>query len=236
MKSAAPSKSLIRVLIADSSPMQSQLLSSALRRRPEFRVSSCTLDAESILRDLAQAHIDVLLLDTGSPGDNSDDMACLRRVQIAFPDVPKILLLETFDREIVVNAFRAGARGLFSFSASSFRSLCKCIEVVHRGEIWASSQQVEYLLELVTQVPSLRVVNANGKTLITPREEQVVALVAEGLTNRDIANELGLSEHTVKKYLFHIFDKLGVSTRVELVLYAVGNGEHRPAEWLPGHA
>ena len=236
MKSSASSKSPIRVLIAVSSPIQSQLLSSALRRRPDFTVSSCPLDAESILREFAQAPIDVLLLDANSPGDNSRDMALLRRIQIAFPNVPKILLLGTFDRELVVNAFRSGARGLFSFSASPFRSLCKCIEVVHRGEIWASSQQVEYLLELVTQVPSLRVVNANGKTLITPREEQVVALVAEGLTNRDIASELGLSEHTVKKYMFHIFDKLGVSTRVELVLYAVTHGEHRSAEWLPGHA
>jgi two-component system, NarL family, nitrate/nitrite response regulator NarL len=63
-----------------------------------------------------------------------------------------------------------------------------------------------------------------------------VALVAEGLSNRDIARELGLSEHTVKKYLFRIFDKLGISTRVELVLYAVNHGAQRPAEWLPGSA
>jgi len=82
-------------------------------------------------------------------------------------------------------------------------------------------------------VPSLRVVNVQGSSLLTPREEQVVALVAEGLSNRDIAQELALSEHTVKKYLFRIFDKLGISTRVELVLYAVNHGDHRPAEWLP---
>ncbi|HMK22353.1 MAG TPA: LuxR C-terminal-related transcriptional regulator [Terriglobales bacterium] len=63
-----------------------------------------------------------------------------------------------------------------------------------------------------------------------------MALVAEGLSNRDIARELGLSEHTVKKYLFRIFDKLGISTRVELVLYAVNHGDQRPAEWLPGSA
>jgi DNA-binding NarL/FixJ family response regulator len=147
-----------------------------------------------------------------------------------------VLLLEEFNRELAVNAFRSGARGLFSFAASPFRSLCKCIQVVHRGEIWASTQQIEYLVDLVAQVPSLRVVNAQGNTLITPREEQVVALVAEGLSNRDVARELGLSEHTVKKYLFRIFDKLGISTRVELVLYAVSHGDHRPAEWLPGSA
>ena len=82
-------------------------------------------------------------------------------------------------------------------------------------------------------MPSLRVGNVQGGSLLTPREEQVVALVAEGLSNRDIAQELALSEHTVKKYLFRIFDKLGISTRVELVLYAVNHGDHRPAEWLP---
>ena len=69
---------------------------------------------------------------------------------------------------------------------------------------------------------------------MTPREEQVVALVAEGLSNREIAQELALSEHTVKKYLFRIFEKLGISTRAELVLYALNHGDHRPAEWLPG--
>jgi len=77
-------------------------------------------------------------------------------------------------------------------------------------------------------------VNARGGKLLTPREEQVVALVAEGLQNRDIAQELNLSEHTVKKYLLRIFDKVGISTRVELVLYAVNHGEQRPAEWLTG--
>ena len=67
-------------------------------------------------------------------------------------------------------------------------------------------------------------VDASGQHLLTYREEQVVALVADGLTNRDVASELGLSEHTVKKYLFRIFDKLGISNRVELVLYAVHHG------------
>jgi len=77
------------------------------------------------------------------------------------------------------------------------------------------------------------VMNSHGINLLTPREEQVVALVADGLSNRGVARELGLSEHTVKKYLFRIFDKLGVSTRVELVLYAVTRGATRQAEWIP---
>lgn len=95
-------------------------------------------------------------------------------------------------------------------------------------------EQLNYILEMISEVPSMRVLNSNGQNLLTPREEQVVALVAEGLGNRQIAIELNLSEHTVKKYLFRIFEKLGISTRVELVLYAVNNGDPRQAEWLMG--
>lgn len=73
-----------------------------------------------------------------------------------------------------------------------------------------------------------------GLKLLTPREEQVVALVAGGLSNREAAQELSLSENTIKKYLFHIFDKLGISSRVELVLFAVSHGEYREAEWIAG--
>jgi len=226
----------INVLVADSSQMQLQLLTSALRRRPEFKVISCPLDPDLILKIMGDTAIDVLLLDADGQGGSWQDMALLRRLHISFPKVAKILLLESLHREQVVNAFRSGARGLFCFAVSPFRALCKCIQVVHSGQIWATAQQIDYLIDLVTQVPSLRVVNAKGNTLVTPREEQVVALVAEGLSNREIAQELGLSEHTVKKYLFRIFDKLGISTRVELVLYAVNHGDHRAAEWMPGSA
>jgi len=223
---AAPSKT-IAVLVADSNHMQSQLLVSALRRRPEFRVSRCESKANAILAALVDKPIDVVLMNA------KHDLAVARNLQLSHPQIAKILLIETSDRNTVVNAFRAGVRGLFSFSDSPFRMLCKCIQCVHQGQLWASNEQLEYLIETITQVPSLRVVNSSGFKLLTPREEQVVALVADGLSNRDIARELGLSEHTVKKYLFRIFDKVGVSNRVELVLYAVTRGAVRNAEWIP---
>jgi DNA-binding NarL/FixJ family response regulator len=222
----------ISVLLADSSQMRLQLLTSALRRRPEFKVEARPLDVDIILKAL-ESPTDVLVLAANTQSGNWKDMALLRRLHITYPSVAKVLLLESFDREVVVNAFRSGARGLFCFTESSFRLLCRCIQVVQRGQVWANAEQIDYLIELVSQVPSLRVVNARGASLLTPREEQVVALVAEGLSNREVAQELALSEHTIKKYLFRIFDKLGISTRVELVLYAVSHGDHRPAEWLP---
>jgi DNA-binding NarL/FixJ family response regulator len=233
LKQAATSHP-IGVLVADSTQMQSQLLVSALRRRPEFGVVSCYLDTDAILKSIASASIQVALLTVDHLHGGWQDMAAIRRIHFTHPEIAKILLVEAYDREFVVNAFRSGVRGIFCFTEAPFRALCRCINRVRQGQIWANTAQMEFLLEVVNQVPSLRVVNTKGDQLLTPREEQVVALVAEGLGNREVAAELRLSQHTVKKYLFRIFDKLGISTRVELVLYAVTNGATRHAEWVAG--
>lgn len=224
----------IGVLVADSNRMQAQLLTSALRRRPEFRVTHCLLDTVSILQTINARLPRVALLSLSPPVTPAEAVTILRCFHLSHPQIPKVLFVDTWDRELVISAFRSGARGIFTFSDSNLRLLYKCLLRVSAGQIWANTEQLSYLLDLVSEVPSLRVLNAVGSPLLTPREEQVVALVAEGLGNREIARELNLSEHTIKKYLFRIFEKLGVSTRVELVLYAVNNGDPRRAEWLPG--
>jgi two-component system nitrate/nitrite response regulator NarL len=231
-KSARPGT--IGVLVADSNQMQCQLLVGALRRRPEFQVISCMADMDVILHAVAEFPVDVILMNADQPKLAGQDMANVRRLHLAYPDIAKVLVLGESNRDSVVNAFRSGVKGLFCFADYPFRSLCKCIQSVHQGQVWANSQQLQFLLEIVTQVPSLRMVNARGGTLLTPREEQVVALVADGRSNREVARELGLSEHTVKKYMFHIFDKLGISSRVELTLYAMSHGGTRQAEWVAG--
>jgi DNA-binding NarL/FixJ family response regulator len=230
---AAPSN-VIAVLVADSNQMQRQLLVGALRRRPEFAVTSCDVNTDAILTSLAAHPAQVAVLNADHSQDGLPDMTTVRRVHLSHPEVAKILLLDAYDRNLVVSAFRSGAKGLFCFAAHPFRLLCKCIHSVNAGQVWANSTQLHYLLDVVTQVPSLRLVNTVGLSLLTPREEQVVALVADGLSNREVAQELRLSEHTVKKYLFRIFDKLGISSRVELVLYAVSHGGSRQAEWVAG--
>lgn len=232
--SSDENSSPVNVLIADSNRMQAQLLISALRRHPEFNVASCLMDTASITRALAHTAPRVALLSMSATLRTTETVITMRRFHLSHPEIAKVLLVESFDRKLVVSAFRSGARGIFSIADSNLRSLCKCLLRVAAGQIWANTEQLNYLLELVSEVPSLRVLNSNGENLLTPREEQVVALVAEGLGNRHIARELNLSEHTVKKYLFRIFEKLGISSRVELVLYAVNNGDPRQAEWLAG--
>jgi DNA-binding NarL/FixJ family response regulator len=219
-----------RVVLADSKPMENQLLAGALRQHG-FEVFSFDSDSGAILDFVETGAADVLVVSCASPG-GIPDLDTLRTVHLSHPRIPKIALLDVADREMVMQAFRFGARGLFSLADSSFQIFCDCIERVARGEVWASTRQLNFLLESICQAPALRVVSANGDTLLTSREEQVVALVADGLSNRHIATELGLSEHTVKKYLFRIFEKLGISNRVELVLYAVHHGTPQPAQWI----
>jgi DNA-binding NarL/FixJ family response regulator len=214
--------------------MQAQLLARALRRHAEFHITTCPLDAVAILQAVASEPPGVALLALSPPSSISDTVMTLRSFHLSHREIPKVLLVDSCDRELVVAAFRSGARGIFTITDSNLRLLCKCLLRVAAGQIWASTEHLNYLIDLVSEVPSLRVLNARGRPLLTPREEQVVALVAEGLGNRQIARELNLSEHTIKKYLFRIFEKLGISTRVELVLYAMHNGDPRPAEWLAG--
>jgi DNA-binding NarL/FixJ family response regulator len=94
-------------------------------------------------------------------------------------------------------------------------------QVVHQGQIWANNEQLMFIVDALTLGSTLHITNTHGESLLTPREEQVVAQVSAGLPNRSIARHLGVAENTVKKSLLRIFDKLGVSNRVELVLYAL---------------
>jgi DNA-binding NarL/FixJ family response regulator len=192
------------------------------------------MDAISILQAVTPKSPSVAVLSLSPSTNILEAITVLRRFHLSHPGIAKIVLVTSSERETVVNSFRSGARGIFCITDANLRLLCKCILRVAAGQIWANTEQLNYVMELITEVPSLRVLNSNGCALLTPREEQVVALVAEGLANREIAGELNLSEHTIKKYLFRIFEKLGISTRVELVLYALNNGDPRQAEWLGG--
>jgi DNA-binding NarL/FixJ family response regulator len=120
----------------------------------------------------------------------------------------------------LIDTFRSGAHGVV-FRDEPLETLSKCIHAVHQGQVWANSQQLGYVLEALTRVLPLHLQDAHGISLLAKREEDVVRLVAEGMTNREVSRQLEISEHTVRNYLYRVFDKLGVSTRVELVLYCL---------------
>jgi DNA-binding NarL/FixJ family response regulator len=100
------------------------------------------------------------------------------------------------------------------------KALSKCIQTVHMGQIWASNEDLEHVLTALIHAKPLEFNNADGLPLLTRREEDVVRLLADGLKNREIAQKLEVTEHSIRNYLYRIFEKLGVSTRVELILYA----------------
>ncbi|HVO59401.1 MAG TPA: response regulator transcription factor [Terriglobales bacterium] len=211
----------VSILLAESTQIQCQLLSAALRRQPGFQVTSCTAALPVCLTTLQSFSPDVILLGGLAPGTDSTHYEVLRGLHSSNPHIPVVLLLYTYDRDSVITALRAGARGLFCLDAMPFKALCRCIHAVHEGQFWVNTEQLGYVVEALAKSPSVHATAHNGQALLTSREEQVVTLVAEGLGNRQIARELKLTENTVKKALLRIFDKLGISNRVELVLYVL---------------
>jgi DNA-binding NarL/FixJ family response regulator len=214
---------VVSILIASGDTMVGELLAAALNRRRNFRVIAIATTAQEALEAAESSDLDVALISAALVGGPQSGLSLLRQLRESFPDVNSIVLLSSPEGNSVVDAFRAGAKGVFRPSKSAFKSLCRCVDRVNSGQIWADSQQLSDVMETFSRLAPIRVVNADGLRLLTKREEDVVRLLAEGLQNREIAGQLGLSEHTVRNYLFHIFDKLGVSSRVELVLYAVSS-------------
>ncbi|MFZ0420442.1 MAG: LuxR C-terminal-related transcriptional regulator [Candidatus Sulfotelmatobacter sp.] len=146
----------------------------------------------------------------------SRGLEVLRELRAANLRVRAVVLMDSLKDEVILNAFRAGARGIFDKS-QPVDVLCKCVRCVYQGQVWASSRQMSIAVEALASAPTVRAVNARGLSLLSKRELQVVRCLAEGLSNREIAGQLKLSQHTVKNHLFRVFDKLGVSSRIELL-------------------
>jgi DNA-binding NarL/FixJ family response regulator len=208
----------IRVLAADSTRMSSQLLAQALAQNTQFHVTGIEPKPASILAAVADEKPNVVLMSSVLE-ESSTGFDLIRQVCATRPDTRVVLLMDTSKRSAVVEAFRCGAHGVFSRTESP-KLLAKCICSVHQGQVWANSSELRFLLEALCESEPVGTIEAGTEAMLSKREQDVVRCVAEGLSNREIASRLGLTEHTVKNYLFRIFDKLGVSSRVEVVLYA----------------
>jgi two-component system nitrate/nitrite response regulator NarL len=215
----------IRVFVADDTRIHTQLLADALRRDRALQVVSSDSGFEGLTARGSLHDIDVLVISSSLDEEACRGFEALRAVRVSHPNLRAVVLLDSSKREIVLEAFRAGARGVFS-RHDSVETLAKCVHSVHRGQIWANSQQMAYAVEALATSHTVRAVDAHGLNLLSNRELEVVRCLAEGLSNREIAEHLGLSQHTIKNYLFRVFDKLGVSSRVELLFMTLNQNNH----------
>jgi two-component system nitrate/nitrite response regulator NarL len=218
----------IRVLVADAMPMSCQLLAEGLCSTGQFGAATAST-AERALELLAEERFDTLLVSPNFSGDHASGLSFVRQAHGLHPEIGVVALLDTMERPMVVEAFRAGARGILSRS-DSLDTLCKCIACVHRGQVWAGAQELVYLLEALAEPLPVEGRSIPPSHQLSRREQEIAQLVAEGCSNRQISERLKLSEHTIKNYLFRVFEKLGVSTRVELTLYALNGGNFSRSE------
>jgi two-component system nitrate/nitrite response regulator NarL len=212
----------IRILIADADRMSGQLIAEGLARgRHEIDVIGVSNNSQESIRGIEKNQPDIALINVHLEDGKLTGYKVLQSALTLSPRTSAIMLIPDSDRDLVVDAFRGGARGVFC-RLQPIKLLPKCIRTVHEGQIWADTQNLAYLLDFLTQLKPLRLIKpGGGMSRLTPREAEVVHLLADGLSTREISQKLALSEHTIRNYLSSIYDKLGVSSRVELALYAV---------------
>ena len=206
------------LLISEASKLYCDLLSTAFYGvRERFHVVAAVSNTTETLAALRE-HSPQIAIISDTLGDGAlAGIQILPEIRRITPDSRILLVMGAPDRDLVIEAFRFGADGVF-YRNSPFDLLCKSLDAISQGEIWASSEELRYILNEFMKGPKALKVDPAVERRMTKREGDVVRLAVEGLSNREIARELGLTEHTVKNYLFRIFDKLGVSNRVELVL------------------
>jgi DNA-binding NarL/FixJ family response regulator len=214
----------VKVFIADGTQLSCQLIAAAVRRgRYRTRVVGFATNAIGIREGLEKNDADVAVIGARLEEEDLAGFHVTREIAARRSKPNVIIILDSNKPKMVVEAFRAGAKGIFSRDQSS-DLLCKCIHAVHKGQVWANSEELRFVIEALGTALPAKAIGTRGMSLLTKREEGVVDLVAEGLTNRDISQQLKLSEHTVRNYLFRIFNKVGTSSRLELALYAI---DHR---------
>jgi len=217
--------------------MRCQLLADALQRSGRYLAAAAHPSRVLALLEKSRqdaGRYNAILVSQSFSEEPTESARFVGQIHKLHPHLSIVVLLDSLDRTIVVEAFRAGARGVFCRS-DSFEALCKCIRCVHEGQVWANSQELQFVVDaIVEHGPAVTLLP--GSRPLSKREEEITFLVAEGFSNRQISERLGLSEHTIKNYLFRVFEKVGVSTRVGLALYALKQGKRSRTRMQSAHS
>ena len=228
-----PTKQKIRIVVADDHPIFRDGLCRLLGLEEDFEVVAQAQDGRQVLEILQQLEPDILLLDLKMPG--LDGLGTLQRLQAARNKTRVIVLTASDDKNEFVQAMKLGTSGIV-LKQTATEMLIKSIRKVHAGEIWLDSHTTaavirqfvaaEEMQPATVLPPAPSAQRDRERSPRSQREREIVALVAQGFKNKEMAEKMFISEQTVKNHLHNIFDKLGVSDRLELALYAIHNNLH----------
>lgn len=223
------SKAAIRILVADDHPVVREGIRKLLDLEDDMVVVAEATDGREVLEKIGEVQPDVVLLDLKMPG--MDGLAVLQTMQHMKDKTKVVVLTASEDKHDWVQAMKMGCSGIV-VKQTSPDLIVKSIRKVSQGEIWLDSHTTAAVMRQFASPgdgsgPGGR---GRGRSPLSNREREIVALVAQGYRNREMAEKLFISEQTVKNHLHNIFDKLGVSDRLELALYAIHKGLHLNAE------
>jgi len=208
----------IRLALADDHPIILDGLEILFRMEKDMQVVARCVNGEEALQAVRQHRPDILILDIRMPG--KDGLAVLREMKDEDLPTRVVLLTVALDEEETLEAFRLGVRGVV-LKEMAPQMLVQCVRKVHAGEQWLERRSVGRALEkLLSREAGAREVAG----VLTPREIEIVRMLAAGLRNKEIADKLSISEGTVKIHLHHIYEKLHLNGRLELALYAQDRG------------
>ncbi len=212
----------IRILMADDHPLFRFGLRKFLEAQADLRVVGEAQDGRQALDLVRQGGADILLLDLAMP--NMPGLDALRELMEEKSEIRTIMLTASIEKNQIVQALQLGARGVV-LKDSATEVLLKAIRAVHQGQFWVGRESVGNLIDTLRSLLApaqggLRTQNYG----LTPREMEIVSAIVTGSSNKDIARQFSITEITVKHHLTNVFDKLGVSNRLELALFALDKG------------
>lgn len=206
------------LIIAQATQLDCQMVTAAIERQCRTRVLACVVTSSEAARSVEALRPDLLLINAKLQDGPYAGLKLAKELYRS-PGHPKtVLMLDADDRELVVECFRCGANGIFTRAESASR-LRKCVTAVLNGQVWVNNTHVRWMIDALAETPMPDRINPLGIRSLTKREEEVRRLMAAGLNNRQIANRLHIHENTVKSYASGIFEKLGISSRLELILH-----------------